>query len=79
MQCMPRHRKSQIQMTEMTNSQITEAIDEKVNGPHAERNRAILKRRFIDGICFEPLAEEFDLSVRQVKNIVAKYKLKIFR
>ena len=36
----------------------------------SERDRAILKRRIIDGICFEPLAEEFDLSVRQVKNIV---------
>lgn len=74
------NRPSQIQvMTEMTNSQISEAIDDRVNGLHAERNRAILRRRFIDGICFEPLAEEFDLSVRQVKNIVAKYKLKIFR
>ena len=36
----------------------------------SERDREILKRRIIDGICYEPLAEEFDLSVRQVKNIV---------
>jgi DNA-directed RNA polymerase specialized sigma24 family protein len=35
-----------------------------------ERDREILKRRLLDGICYEPLAEEFDLSVRQVKNIV---------
>lgn len=66
-------------MNDYTNSQIMDAINDRVNGPHAERNRAILKRRFIDGICFEPLAEEFDLSVRQVKNIVGKYKVKIFR
>lgn len=26
-----------------------------------ERDRAILKRRLLDGICFEPLAEEFNL------------------
>lgn len=52
-----------------TNSEIILAIDEKI---HSERDRAILKRRLVDGICFEPLAEEFDLSVRQVKNIVYK-------
>ena len=37
-----------------------------------ERDRKILKRRLLDGICYEPLAEEFDLSVRHVKNIVYK-------
>jgi hypothetical protein len=39
---------------------------------HSERNRAILKRSLLDGICYEPLAEEFDMSVRQIKNIVYK-------
>ena len=52
---------------EYTNSQIAHIIDEYI---HSERNRKILKRRYIDGICFEPLAEEFDLSVRQIKNII---------
>ena len=56
-------------MNEYSNSEICKLIDEMV---HSERDRAILKRRLIDGICFEPLAEEFDLSVRQVKNIVYK-------
>ena len=37
-----------------------------------ERDRAILKRRLRDGICYEPLAEEFDLSVQQTKTIVYK-------
>ena len=54
-------------MIEYTNSQIAELIDERI---HNERNRKILKRRYIDGICFEPLAEEFNLSVRQIKNII---------
>lgn len=53
----------------ISNSQLRELIDEWVKG---ERNRAILKRRLIDLICYEPLAEEFDLSVRQVKSIVYK-------
>lgn len=50
-----------------TNSQISFLIDEHI---HSARDRALLKRRLIDGICFEPLAEEFELSVRQTKNIV---------
>ena len=63
----------------MYSSEIEFAIDEVVNcSRHAERNRHILKRRLIDGILFEPLAEEFDLSVRQVKNIVYRYREKVF-
>ena len=51
-------------------------IDEWI---HSERDRAILKRRLIDGICYEPLAEEFDLSVKQVKRIVYKCQDKLFK
>ena len=61
---------------EYSNSDITKIIDEYI---HSERDRAILKRRFIDGICFEPLAEEFDLSVRHTKSIVHKYESIIFK
>jgi hypothetical protein len=43
----------------ITNTEIKEVIDEYI---HSERDRAILKRRYIDGICYEPLAEEFYLS-----------------
>ena len=44
-----------------------------------ERDRNILKRRMIDGICYEPLADEFDLSVRRVKAIVYKWQEVIYR
>lgn len=44
-----------------------------------ERDRAILKRRLLDGICYEPLAEEFDLSVQQVKNVVYKATGKLIK
>ena len=57
-------------------NEISNLIDLWVN---SERNRRILKRRLIDGIRYEPLAEEFDLSVRQVKNIVYKESEKIFK
>lgn len=41
-----------------------------VNINHAERNRQVMKRRYIDGITYEKLGEEFDLTDWQVKNIV---------
>ena len=62
-------------LTQLDNSEIERRIDERV---HHERNRRILKRRLIDGICYEPLAEEFDMSVRQMKNIVYRYTEVIF-
>lgn len=60
------------------NSKIAFAIDECVNGLHAERNRRLLKRSIIDGICYEPLAEEFGLSTQAVKKIVYKWRGKIY-
>ena len=43
-----------------------------------ERDRAILKRRLLDGVHFEPLAEEFDMSVRQIVNIVTAGQDRLF-
>ena len=63
-------------MIEYTNSQIRALIDEHI---HSERDRKILKRRLIDGICYEPLAEEFGLSTVQVKRIIYKGQNRIFR
>lgn len=61
---------------DLSRSELENLIDEWIL---SVRDRAIMKRRLCDGICYEPLAEEFDLSVRQVKNIVYKSELKIFR
>jgi len=62
-------------MREYTNSEVTNAIDELI---HSERDRSILKRRLIDGLTYEKLAEEFDLSVAQIKRIVYTNENKIF-
>ena len=59
---------------EYTNSQIAALIDEHI---HKERDRELLKRRLIDGICFEPLAAEFDISPRHCKTLVYKLTDKI--
>ena len=66
---------SHVALEDISNSELSFLIDEWIR---SERDRAILKRRMIDGILFEPLAEEFDLSVRQVKTIVYKSQEKLF-
>ena len=56
-------------MGEKSRSEIELVIDEWILN---ERNRAVLKRRMCDGITYERLAEEFDLSTQQIKNIIYK-------
>ena len=63
-------------MKEYSRTEIANAIDEWILN---EKHRSILKRRLLDGICYEPLAEEFDMSVRQIKRIVYKCEETIFR
>ncbi len=61
---------------DISRSQMEHLIDEWI---FSERDRKILKRRLLDGICYEPLAEEFDLSVRQIKNIIYKGEDRLFK
>lgn len=61
---------------DLSRTQWEYLIDEYI---FSERDRKILKRRLLDGICFEPLAEEFNLSVRQIKTIVYKSQEKLFK
>ena len=63
-------------MRDYSRSELEHTIDEWILN---ERDRAIMKRRLIDGICYEPLAEEFDMSVAQIKRIVYKSQEKVFR
>lgn len=77
MQYVSWHRQNQIRqkvMRDYTNSEICKIIDEMI---HNERDRNLLKRRLVDGIKYEALAEEFDLSVRQVKSIIYKREKEI--
>lgn len=56
---------------DIPNSTLERLIEEWVK---SERNRKILKRRLIDGLHYEKLAEEFELSDRQIKTIVKREK-----
>lgn len=54
-------------------------IDEYVIGKNSERDRRIIKRRLLDGVTLEPLAEEFDLSVQRIKIIIYNSQNKIMK
>ena len=61
---------------DISRSELEKVIDEWIFN---ERDRRIAKRRLLDGVCYEPLAEEFNLSERQIKNIVYKTESIIIR
>ena len=61
---------------DLPRSEMERQIDEWI---FSERDRAMLRRRLLDGICFDKLAEEFDLSVRQTKNIIYKAQDRLFK
>lgn len=60
----------------LSNDDLSRAIDRWVRG---ERERAILKRAYIDLIPFEPLAEEQGLSVQWTKELVYRAQEQLFR
>ena len=65
-----------IENISLSRSEIEHLIDEYI---FSERDRKLLKRRLLDGIRYEQLSEEFDLSVRQTKNIVYKSEQKLYK
>jgi DNA-directed RNA polymerase specialized sigma24 family protein len=65
--------------SDITREEIEETIDKYiVLHLNAERNRLILKRRLIDGLSHEQLAEEFDLSVQSIQKILYKNEPIVF-
>ena len=63
-------------MKEYSRTEISEAIDEWILN---QKHRDILKRRLIDGVTFDDLAEEFLMSTRLIKRIVYKTQETLFR
>lgn len=54
-------------------SPMEHLINEKVTGKKCERNREILRLRFLRGLTFEEIAEIMDMSDKQVGRIVHRY------
>lgn len=61
---------------EYTNDDMEYIISQCI---HSERDREILRLRYIDGIHIEPLAEKVGLTPRQVGNILRKHEAVIFK
>ena len=62
-----------------TNTEISTAISEHISGRNAERDRKILRRRLIDGITYERLAEEFELSSNHIQRILYAREAELMR
>lgn len=65
-----------VKESNLSYSEWEHLIDEWI---FSERDRKMLKRMLLDGVTFEKLAEEFDLSVAQVKRIIPKAELQLFK
>lgn len=64
------YNKHDLSSVDISKEQLNQIIENYIIGFKAERNRSIMKRRLLDGITFEDLSYEFDMSVNQIKNIV---------
>ena len=60
---------------ELSRSEWENKIDQWIFN---ETDRKMLKRRLLDGIVFEKLAEEFELSTQQVKLRIYKAQERLF-
>lgn len=63
----------------LSRKEIEKLINDYVLGRNAERDRLILHRRLIDGITYEKLGSEFNLSIIHVKEIVKKRQDRLFK
>ena len=63
-------------MKDYSNAELSNLIDLYI---HSERDRKILKRRLIDGIKYDDLAEEFNYTPRHIKRIVYKAENQLFK
>lgn len=61
---------------EYSNSRLREIVADFV---HDERARRIMLRKYQDNITLERIAEEEEISVSQVKRIIKKHYISVFR
>lgn len=59
-----------------SNSRLREIVGDFV---HSERDRRIFLRKYEDDITLERIAEEEELSVSQIKRILKKHYIEVFR
>ena len=65
-------------MKDYTVDELNHAINQWVRGRNALRNREIFRMSFIDGIPQEQIAEQYDMSTRQIQNIIYACQRQLF-
>ncbi len=68
--------KVKVDLDNITNSEIDHLISEYI---HSQRDREVLHLRLVDGLTYEKIADKMDMSVRQIKNIVYRAEVKLFK
>lgn len=66
-------------MTDYSVDELNILINQWIRGRNAARNREIFRKSFIDGATQEKIAEEYDLSVRQIQNIIYACQRQLFK
>ena len=61
---------------EYSNSRMIEIVKDYI---HHSRDRRIMLHKYVEGDTLEKIAEDFDLSVSQVKRIIRKNSDIVFR
>lgn len=65
-----------IRFNNISNTELSRIIDDWIKN---ERDRNIMKRKLIDGITYERISEEYDLSVKQIYRITNKYIAELYK
>lgn len=63
----------------ISNAELYDIINNWIKGRMAYRNKQIMVDRLIEGMTYDKIAEKYELSVNQVKNIVYKNEYIIYR
>lgn len=63
----------------ISNVELYDIINNWIKGRMAYRNKQIMVDRLIEGMTYEKIAEKYDLSINQVKNIVYKNEYIVYR
>lgn len=63
----------------ISNAELYEIINNWIKGRMAYRNKQIMVDRLIEGMTYDKIAEKYELSINQVKNIVYKNEYIVYR
>jgi len=80
MQYVPRNRTGENEMNHPSASKdvILFTMEQWIMGRNAERNRAIFYDHLFRGMTYEQIAEAYDMSARQIQNVIRLCEKKVF-